>query len=359
MKTKSTHNQSSSSPVLVCVGNVIVDVFSSVDEDIDLLLGLKNSVSHVDYETISKILVTLPNPKISAGGGASNTAKIASFLNADSAFIGSVGTKPSGEIDSMGNQFIKEMTDAEVTPFLKQGKNPTGVCTILQKADGKIIIAACPSAALELEPEDIDENLIRGAKVLVIDGYMLGREKLMYHLLETADRFGTAIALDVGSAEIVKQHAHAILQYCRLYPMILFMNEEEAYAFYNIINGKELSVPKNTAKKFLPSKWNDEELFSFYETMTGENLFPIIAVKLAQRGAVVFANGSIYREETIPIIPLESTGAGDAFSAAFLAAWIKGLSLKKCAALGNKVAREVLDVPGTGIDRKKLAHYAL
>jgi sugar/nucleoside kinase (ribokinase family) len=358
MKTKSTQFQPSS-PALICVGNAIVDVFASVDEDVDNVFGLKSTVSHVDYEKISEILAMLPNPKISAGGGASNTAKIASFLHVPSAFIGSIGTKSSGVVDTMGNQFTKEMTDAGVIPFLKQGKNPTGICAVLKKSDEKNIIAACPAAALELEPEDIDENLIRQAKVLVIDGYMLGREKLIMHLLETADHFGTAIALDVGSIGIVKQYAHAILQFCRLYPMILFMNEEEAYTFFNIISGKELSILKDKKKKFLPSRWNDEELFSFFEMMTKDNLFPIIAVKLGPRGAVIFANGDVYREETISIIPIESTGAGDAFSAGFLAAWIKGLSLKKCAALGNKVAREVLDVPGTNIDRKKLARYAL
>ncbi len=346
-------------PALVCAGNAIVDVFASVDEDVDRLLALQSPVSHVDYEKISNILVTLPNPKMSAGGGASNVAKIASFLHVPSAFIGSVGTKSPGIVDSMGNLFIKEMTDAGVVPYLKQGTTPTGVCTVLRKNDGQTIIAACPSAALELEAEDIDKELIKNAKILVVDGYMLGREKLIMHLLETADRFGTAIALDVGSVGIVKQYAYAILQYCRLYPMILFMNEEEAYSFYNIINGKELAISKDKTKKFLPGKWNDEELFSFFETMTKDKLFPIVCVKLGPRGAVVFANGAVYRAETSSIIPLESTGAGDAFSAAFLAGWIKGLSLKKCAALGNRVAREVLDIPGTGIDRKKLAPYAL
>jgi sugar/nucleoside kinase (ribokinase family) len=357
MKKKSTQINASS-PDLVCVGNAIVDVFDSIGEEIDVLLGLKSPVSHVDYETISKILVTLPNPKISAGGGSSNVAKIASFLHVSSAFIGSIGTTSAKEIDAMGNQFTKEMIDSEVVPFLKQGKNPTGVCTILQKADGSQIIAACPSAALELEVEDIDENIIRSAKVLVIDGYMLGRETLIHHLLKTADKFGTAIALDVGSSGIVKEYAHAILQYCRLYPMILFMNEEEAYSFYNVICGKELSVPKDKKKKFLTERWNDEELFSFFGAISN-NLFPIIAVKLGSRGAVIFANGDLYREETTSIIPIESTGAGDAFSAAFLAGWTKGLSLRKCAALGNKVAREVLDVHGTNIDRKKLARYAM
>jgi sugar/nucleoside kinase (ribokinase family) len=72
----------------------------------------------------------------------------------------------------------------------------------------------------------------------------------------------------------------------------------------------------------------------------------------------VFAGGTVHREGTFAIKPRDTTGAGDAFCAAFLAAWIRGKTLGECAALGNKVAREVLTVPGTGINRKKIAALA-
>jgi sugar/nucleoside kinase (ribokinase family) len=73
---------------------------------------------------------------------------------------------------------------------------------------------------------------------------------------------------------------------------------------------------------------------------------------------VVFAGGAIHREETHPIIPVDTTGAGDAFCGAFLSAWIRSKSLSECASLGNRVAREVLNVKGTGIDGKKLKGFA-
>jgi sugar/nucleoside kinase (ribokinase family) len=73
---------------------------------------------------------------------------------------------------------------------------------------------------------------------------------------------------------------------------------------------------------------------------------------------VVLAGGNIYREETFTIIPRNTVGAGDAFSAAFLSAWIRGKSIKECAALGNKVAREILLVPGTHINKNKLKSFA-
>jgi sugar/nucleoside kinase (ribokinase family) len=66
----------------------------------------------------------------------------------------------------------------------------------------------------------------------------------------------------------------------------------------------------------------------------------------------------VYHEETFTITPRNPVGAGDAFCAAFLAAWIRGDSLSGCAALGNKVARQILEVPGTRIQSGKLESFA-
>jgi sugar/nucleoside kinase (ribokinase family) len=123
------------------------------------------------------------------------------------------------------------------------------------------------------------------------------------------------------------------------------MNQAEAIAFYGAISRRE-----GTEQSL------SREISDFFINFTAINLFPIVAVKLGKRGAAVFAGGSVCREETIPIIPAETTGAGDAFSAAFLGAWIRGKSLSECAVLGNHAAREVLNVPGTKIDPKKLKH---
>jgi sugar/nucleoside kinase (ribokinase family) len=62
--------------------------------------------------------------------------------------------------------------------------------------------------------------------------------------------------------------------------------------------------------------------------------------------------------ETTALNPLYSTGAGDAFAAAFLAAFIRHKPLAECADLGNRTAREALDLPGAGIPREKLGGVA-
>jgi sugar/nucleoside kinase (ribokinase family) len=92
--------------------------------------------------------------------------------------------------------------------------------------------------------------------------------------------------------------------------------------------------------------------------ITDGEIFPIVIVKLGGRGTIVFAGGNVYREETFAVIPRDTTGAGDTFCAAFISAWIRGKSISECAALGNKVAREILDVPGTQIKSNKLKKFA-
>lgn len=97
---------------------------------------------------------------------------------------------------------------------------------------------------------------------------------------------------------------------------------------------------------------------SFFCSLTRGELFPIIVVKLGKRGALTFTGGSIHRAETQAVTPLDTTGAGDAFAAAFLTAWVRKKSLPECTSLGNKAARIVLDVAGTQVEKKQFRNIA-
>jgi sugar/nucleoside kinase (ribokinase family) len=134
------------------------------------------------------------------------------------------------------------------------------------------------------------------------------------------------------------------------------MNADETIAFYNRIR-------KTNEDSVYTSEREKEEVIlkdicPMLKIITDGEIFPVMVVKLGSRGAIVIAGGNVYREETFSIIPRNTVGAGDAFSAAFIAAWIRGKSLSACAALGNKVAGKILEVPGTGIESKKLKSFA-
>jgi sugar/nucleoside kinase (ribokinase family) len=378
-----TNNNNPHSPLeLLCFGNAIVDVFASVypawlDE-----LKITEPVQHISRDLAQKILeafVTEKDTVIGSGGTAANVAKIAAMLDTKSAFAGCVGSSTNVDVstcvDDLTNAdllsdvdiskvapggnlaaiFKNDLEAAGVTPLLSTGKEKTGLCFAFNCGEFTRI-AASPGAALEFSEADVPADLIPRAEALVLDGYMLDRRPLVRHIMELASRHGIPIALDAASVFQIKEKTEDILQYSRNYPLIVFMNADEAIVFYNNIrkSSERLETSGEREKETMILK----EICPVLKCITEGEIFPIIVIKLGGRGAVVLAGGNIYREETFTIIPRNTVGAGDAFCAAFMSAWIRHKSIQECAALGNKVAREILLVPGTNIEKGKLRAFA-
>jgi sugar/nucleoside kinase (ribokinase family) len=301
-----------------------------------------------------EILAMLPEFTACSGGGAANAAKIAGLLGIGAGFIGVAGAGKGGP-DHFGGLFREDLLKAGVLPLLRLADKPTGIFLLIEMAGGTQRVAAAPSAALELRAEDVGAEELRNARVAVVDGYILERRDLVRHILDLADRFGTVTALDLGSPELAESRAPDVAAYIREYQIILFMNEDEAKAFYRALKGVP---PGEDKKEEAPEEGLSRSMTGFFKGLTAEGFFPIIAVKLGKRGSLVFAGGGIYRAGTLPALPLEGTGAGDAYCGAFLAAWLRDKPLGFCADFGNRVAREVLNVPGTKVDRERLRQFA-
>jgi sugar/nucleoside kinase (ribokinase family) len=338
---------------ILCIGNPIVDVFVDIDSALAKKYGIVDPIQHISSEQAESLLrertVDFTNAVKSSGGGAANVAKIAAMLGMNTAFSGCVGQ------DELAAFFKKEITDAGVSAILSESNEKTGICFACT-VDGQLRFAASPRAALELNESHISEELITGAEVVVLDGYILDRRPLVQYILKLASRLGIPVALDAASVFQVLSKAEEILTYSRSYPLFVFMNADETIAFNNTIRKTydEGSVLTEKEKEELILR----EICPMLKIITDGELFPIIVVKLGGHGAVVIAGGNVYREETFTITPRNTVGAGDAFCAAFISAWLRDNSLSECAALGNKVAREILEVPGTHIKSGKLKSFA-
>jgi len=348
----------SNSTELLCIGNAMVDVFAAVDPAWLDKQGITAPVQHIAYEDAQQLLKALDNNKTasvvsSSGGAAANVAKIAAMLNTGVAFVGCVGAPDSG--NNLTSVFKEDLRSAGVVPLLAESREGTGLCFVFN-CGGETRIAASPGASLELTETSLPEELIAGAEAVVLDGYMLDRRPLVQRILQLASNYGIPIALDVASVFHIREKTEAILHYSRNYPLIVFMNADESIVFYNTIRkgSEKIEAADEREKEMLIV----QEICPVLKCITEGEIFPVIVIKLGGRGAVVLAGGTIYREETFTIIPRNTVGAGDAFCAAFLTAWIRGKPIRECAALGNKVARQVLEVPGTRVKAEKLKSFA-
>ena len=307
----------------------MVDVFARVDGQFFARHGLTKPVQHIEIEKLKEILSELSNFKAVSGGGAANAAKIASLLGARVSFTGATGN------DELGRLFKKSLAAAGVKLCLSKKLTPTGICLILRDegngTQGETRLAASPSAAIELSESDISAEELKKARVVLIDGFMLDKSALALHVSQLAGPNGAVTAIDLSSPGIAREYAAEISDLAKQFPLILFMNEAEAGAFRDGL--------KSAAQE------------TFFENNA---YFPIIVVKLGQNGAICYSEGKIIKAETQPVTPVDATGAGDAFCAGFLAAWVKNITPGECAAFGNMTAKTVLGTEGANADKKAL-----
>jgi sugar/nucleoside kinase (ribokinase family) len=338
---------------LLCIGNPIVDVFIDIDNSLALKYGILDPVQHISSEKAEALLrepyIDFARSVKSSGGGAANVAKIAAMLGMNTGFCGCSGQ------DELAGIFKREITSSGASSMLVNSDEKTGLCFVCN-VGGETRFAASPRAAFELNESHINEDLISGAEVVVLDGYILDRRPLVQHILRMANRHGIPVALDAASILQVKSKAEEILTYSRNFPLFVFLNADETLAFANTVRRINEDIANLSEKEKESIILRD--ICPIVKNITDGEIFPIVVIKLGGRGAVVVAGGNIYREETFTVTPKDTVGAGDAFCAAFISAWIRDKSLSECAALGNKVAREILKVPGTHIKIGKLKSFA-
>jgi ribokinase len=280
----------------------------SVDRMEELRLALENSRG------------TLPDPR--SGGSVANTADLLARAGVSCGMMGVGGD------DTFGRAFVSncERASLEFLSELEDGA-VTGYDFYFFGDDGARTIVLTHGANSLLSPTRIDLGAVQGSELLLLDGSALSfgpeSEAAMARCAQAAEEAGVPFVLTLASTKIVDGYR----------------------AFYDTFGPKAQMVVGNLEQAaelvgVEPEASLDEVRIELAKT-------PIDAVvTLDADGAFARFGDEEFLLPTQKIEAVDSTGAGDAFLAAFLVARKKGLSVRKALAVGNIVSGEVIQYEG-------------
>jgi len=244
------------------------------------------------------------------GGAASNVAVFASSLGTSVRFVGRVGDDPAGEA------LVRDLVVAGVDPKVqRQGR--TGTIVILVDASGERTMFPDRAAAAELA--DVPDSWISGAGAYHLSAYSLTGPSwpVLRRASEIAHAEGAVLTIDAASVALIDSVGPAAFRALirTLQPTYVFANGVEA----GVGSLRELVDPNTT-----------------------------VVVKNGRDPTEIHAAGN--KSATVRPAPVDdvrdTTGAGDAFAAGFLAAVLDNAEPVEAVEAGHSLASRALTQPG-------------
>lgn len=306
---------------LVGVGSPIMDLVAAVPESfLTHVNGAKGGMTLVDEQEMSRILSLLGSEPIhSTGGSAANTIFNASRMGLRTAFIGKLGGDKTADIYRRYYRAAGVNTDR-----FKRGATATGRCLALVTPDAQRTMRVCLGAAASLLPEEISVDDFRDCRHAHIEGYLAFNPALCAKVLDSARAAGCSISLDLSSFEVVTGARDWLFDQIGRGIDIVLANEDEIRAL-------------------LPNNGTDFAALARELAALGT----LAAVKVGKDGAWLARGGDLHRVPPV-VVPdvLDTIGAGDAWAAGFLAAYLQGRPLPECGALASLLGAETVRHPG-------------
>ena len=305
---------------LVGIGNALVDIEIQIEdsfiEEQSLIKGGMKLSTSAEQTLVLNALAGRPK-KISSGGSAANTVHGISVLGSSGYYLGRVAN------DKYGQHYTEDMKVCGVG-FPGPGGEPhgTGTCIVLISPDAERTMLTHLGISSSLHSDNVDETIVRNAKMVYIEGYLWTEEetrKAALKMAEIAKSEGIPVAFTLSDAFIVNTFKESLTDFIRWNVNILFCNEVEALAMTDAPNSE-----------------------SAFETLRG--MSETVFMTLGSKGSWVGTNNMSCKEliEVFPITPVDTTGAGDLYAAGALHGIIKDYSLKESAILGAYCAAQVV-----------------
>jgi sugar/nucleoside kinase (ribokinase family) len=303
---------------VVGIGNAMVDVLSHAEDGFLARQGLVKGTMHLVDEPRAREIYDAMGPGVEmSGGSAANTVVGVASFGGRAHYVGKVRD------DQLGEVFGHDLRATGVgydTPRAIEGP-PTGRCLILVTPDAQRTMSTFLGASVRLGPGDIDRGLITRGKILYLEGYLFDppeAQEAFRTAAAIAHAAGRKVSLTLSDPFCVGRHRAAFLDLVERHVDILFANEAEICALYEV---------------------------SDFDTALARvrGHCQVAALTRSAKGSVIVADGRLHTVSAHLVdAVVDTTGAGDLYAAGVLYGLSQGLDLPTCGRLGSLAAAEVI-----------------
>lgn len=305
------------SPQIAGIGNPLVDVLASVGPDVPERFGLTPGEMHlVDAEQGAMLYAEIGPGVRQSGGSVANTIAHAGVLGLGGTFLGKIGD------DDLGEVFRDEMAGLGVAlPVAPSADVATGRCVVMVTPDGQRTMSTYLGACEALAPGDLPASLPAETAILLVEGYHFdtphGAENIRI-ACELARGVGARIALTPSDPGCVDRQRDAMADFIAGWCDILIGNEIE------------LAALSGAQDPLSALRWAVEHVST-------------VALTRSEHGAILSDGGEVTEVGAAPVAQVvDTTGAGDAYAAGFLAGLALGEDLAAASRRGGALAADVI-----------------
>jgi sugar/nucleoside kinase (ribokinase family) len=306
----------------VCIGSSIVDYTVFVtDEWLKSSDVEKGGLIQVSSTQFNETLCSFKySPIVKTGGSAGIAVKGLGHLGSDVAFLSRYGD------DEEGRFFRSTLLENKVQLYgpILHGETPRVLCLITP--DGQRSFFFCSGDHGTPSAHDLTEEPFQDAHIVHCEGYTLRNKPLLEKIIQIAQKHNVKISFDLGSFIPVRDNREYIKQTIIPSLDILIGNEDEMTALFGSDSERDYSL---------------------------KNLPCLSVVLKGKEGCFITYNKEMFHFDTKPVLPIDTTGAGDMFTSGLLFGLTQGWPLEKCAALANRLGSTVVENIGGEIPEEQ------
>ena len=310
------------------IGNALVDCVCMVDDSFLVENNIEKGImTLVDKEKQKLLIEKIKNTKtfIQSGGSVSNSIFVLSQLGGSgySSFLVSD--------DNFGNIYINDLKNNGVKIGEKKyiiADGMTGSCLVLTTPDAERTMNTCLSISTKYSIKNISFDDLNNSKYLYIEGYLVTSELSMqaiHDCISYCKKNDIKIALTFSDLSMVKFFKNKLESILKYKIDLLFCNEKEAKAF-----SEKPSL--NESSNFLLQ-------FS-----------KLVVITRGNKGSLIASSKEKINIDSVKTDAIDTVGAGDAFSGAFLFGINNGMGLENSGKLASALSSKVVSKIGPRLE---------